>query len=124
MSYGVITILVQKNYITLQLRYNMLPFFDSYCSKLIINDLVYVIAWVAVVFGINCASSAGRKLVIVRDAPACITRAINFKYYREPCYYKLIQYVLPEPCWLIFHSIYIIYVSYIGRVFYVNCTTC
>ena len=28
--------------------------------------LVYVIAWVAVVFGINCASNAGRKLVIVR----------------------------------------------------------
>ena len=30
--------------------------------------LVYVIVWVAVVFGINCASSAGRKLVIVRGA--------------------------------------------------------
>ena len=30
--------------------------------------LVYVIAWVAVVFGINCASNAGRKLVIVRGA--------------------------------------------------------
>ena len=28
--------------------------------------LVYVIAWVAVVFGINCASNVGRKLVIVR----------------------------------------------------------
>ena len=28
--------------------------------------LVYVIAWVAVVFGINCASNAGRKLVIVQ----------------------------------------------------------
>ena len=27
--------------------------------------LVHVIAWVAVVFGINCASNAGRKLVIV-----------------------------------------------------------
>ena len=27
---------------------------------------VYVIAWVAVVFGINCASNVGRKLVIVR----------------------------------------------------------
>ena len=31
-------------------------------------QLVYVIAWVAVVFGINCASNAGRKLVIVRGA--------------------------------------------------------
>ena len=30
--------------------------------------LVYVIAWVAVVFRINCASNAGRKLVIVRGA--------------------------------------------------------
>ena len=28
--------------------------------------LVYVIAWVAVVFGINCVSNAGGKLVIVR----------------------------------------------------------
>ena len=28
--------------------------------------LVYVIAWAAVVFGINCASNVGRKLVIVR----------------------------------------------------------
>ena len=27
-----------------------------------------VIAWVVVVFGINCASNAGRKLVIVRGA--------------------------------------------------------
>ena len=26
---------------------------------------VYVIAWVAVVFGINCVSNVGRKLVIV-----------------------------------------------------------
>ena len=31
-------------------------------------SFVYVIAWVAVVFGINCASNAGRKLVIVRGA--------------------------------------------------------
>ena len=65
---------------------------------------VYVIAWVAVVFGINCVSNAGRKLVIVRALllfPACITRAINSKYYcnSKPCYYKLIQYVLPEPCY-------------------------
>ena len=29
---------------------------------------VYVIVWVAVVFGINCASNAGWKLVIVRGA--------------------------------------------------------
>ena len=31
-----------------------------------VTVLVCVIAWVAVVFGINCASNAGRKLVIVR----------------------------------------------------------
>ena len=30
--------------------------------------LVYVIAWVAVVFGINYTSNAGRKLVIVQSA--------------------------------------------------------
>ena len=34
---------------------------------------VYVIAWVAVVFGINCTSNAGRKLVIVRGAASTIT---------------------------------------------------
>ena len=33
-----------------------------------VKQFVYVIAWVAVVFGINCASNAGRKLVIVRGA--------------------------------------------------------
>ena len=33
----------------------------------VVNDLyVYVIVWVAVVFGINCASNAGGKLVIVQ----------------------------------------------------------
>ena len=31
-----------------------------------IDLLVYVIVWVAVVFEINCASNAGRKLVIVQ----------------------------------------------------------
>ena len=56
--------------------------------------LVYLIVWVAVVFGINCVSNVGRKLVIV----AYITRAINSKYYGKSCYYKLIQYVLSEPC--------------------------
>ena len=30
--------------------------------------LVYVIVWVTVVFGINCANNAGRKLVIVLGA--------------------------------------------------------
>ena len=33
------------------------------------SKLVYVIiAWVAVVFGINCVSNVGRKLVIVQGA--------------------------------------------------------
>ena len=67
------------------------------------SQLVYVIAWVAVVFGIDCVSNVGRKLVIVRGAalilfPAYITRAINSKYYGKPCYNKLIQYVLSELC--------------------------
>ena len=50
--------------------------------------LVYVIVWLAVVFGINSASNAGGKIVIVRGAaqhyyyfPACIARTINSKYY-------------------------------------------
>ena len=30
--------------------------------------LVYVIVWLAVVFGINSVSNAGRKIVIVRGA--------------------------------------------------------
>ena len=62
--------------------------------------LVYVIVWVAIVFGINCTSNAGGKLVIVGGAaehyykfPACITSAINSKYYSKPYCYKLIQYV-------------------------------
>ena len=49
---------------------------------------VYVILWLAVVFGINSASNAGGKIVIVRGEaehyysfPACITRTINSKYY-------------------------------------------
>ena len=49
---------------------------------------VYVILWLAVVFGINSASNAGGKIVIVRGKaehlysfPACIMRTINSKYY-------------------------------------------
>ena len=53
---------------------------------------------IAIVFGINCTSDVGRKLVIVEVLfPAYIMRAINSKYYGKPCYYKLIQYVLSEP---------------------------
>ena len=50
--------------------------------------LVYVIVWLAVVFGINSASNAGRKTVVVwgeaehyYNFPACIMRTINSKYY-------------------------------------------
>jgi len=50
--------------------------------------LVYVIVWLAVVFGINSVSNAGRKIVIVQGAakhynyfPACSTKTINSKYY-------------------------------------------
>ena len=61
-----------------------------FCSKLsyITVILVYVIVWLAVVFGINSASNAGGKIVVVRGEaehyysfPAYITRTINSKYY-------------------------------------------
>ena len=62
---------------------------------------VYVIVRVAVVFGINCVSNAGWKLVIVRGAAEhyyCFLPALREqlipKYYSNPYYYKLIQYVL------------------------------
>ena len=52
------------------------------------NRFVYVIVWLAVVFGINSTSNAGGKTVIVQGEaehyysfPACITRTINSKYY-------------------------------------------
>ena len=52
------------------------------------QGFVYVIVWLAVVFGINSASNAGGKIVIVwgeaehyYSFPACITRTINSKYY-------------------------------------------
>ena len=60
---------------------------------------VYVIVWLAVVFGINSASNPGRKIVIVRGAAeryynfhACIASTINFKYYSKLYCYRLIQY--------------------------------
>ena len=43
---------------------------------------VYVIVWVAVVFGINCASNAGRKLVIVRGA-AVSTITVSCLHYES-----------------------------------------
>ena len=60
---------------------------------------VYVIVWLAVVFGISSASNTGWKIVIVQGAaehyysfPACITGTINCKYYSQSYCYKLIQY--------------------------------
>ena len=80
--------------LTLEYRNTIVPlkiliFFTKMCtSYMYIHTvaimLVYVIAWVAIVFGINCASNVGRKLVIVRALllfPAYIMRAINYKYY-------------------------------------------
>ena len=62
--------------------------------------LVYVIVWVAVVFGINCTSNAGRKLVIVRGAAEhyyCFLPALRVQLIPNTTsklyYYKLIQYV-------------------------------
>ena len=59
--------------------------------------LVYVIVWLAVVFGINSVSNAGREIVIVRGAAehyynfhTCIVSTINFKYYSKPYCYRLI----------------------------------
>ena len=64
-----------------------------------ICELVYVIVWLAVVFGINSASNVGRKIVIVRGAAehyynfhTCIASTINSKYYSKPYCYRLIQY--------------------------------
>ena len=66
---------------------------------LLCNVLVYVIVWLAVVFGINSASNAGKKIVIVRGAAehyynfhTCIASTINSKYYSKPYCYRLIQY--------------------------------
>ena len=65
---------------------------QSICNYRIVpnfrSTLVYVIVWLAVVFGINSVSNAGGNTVIVRGEaehyysfPACITRTINSKYY-------------------------------------------
>ena len=55
----------------------------SYC----LNTLVYVIVRVAVVFGIDCMSNAGRKLVIVRGAPE--------RYYCSIIVFLLVFTVVP-----------------------------
>ena len=46
--------------------YTLLKFCTIRYHNIALLALVYVIAWVAVVFGINCVSNAGRKLVIAR----------------------------------------------------------
>ena len=70
---------------------------SRYIMKVII---VYVIVWVAVVFGINCASNAGRKVVIVRGTAEhyyCFLPALRVQLIPnttgKPYCYKLIQYV-------------------------------
>ena len=67
---------------------------------MVLTLLVYVIVWVAVVFGINCASNEGGKLVIVRGAAEnyyCFLPALRVQLIPnttgKPYYYKLIQYV-------------------------------
>ena len=57
--------------------------------------VLLVMAWVAVVFGINCASNVGKKLVgslALLLFPAYIMRAINSKLW-QTMHYKLIQYI-------------------------------
>ena len=55
------------------------------------------------VFGINCVSKAGKKIVIVQGEAkhyysfACITRAINSKYYINP-YCCSVTCVLVKRC--------------------------
>ena len=58
-----------------------------------------LIEWLAVVFGINSVSNAGKKIVIVQGAAehyynfhTCIVSTINSKYYSKPYCYRLIQY--------------------------------
>ena len=70
------------------------------CICVHIYIYVYVIVWVAVVFGINCASNTGRKLVTVRGAAEhyyCFLPALREQLIPnttgKPYCYKLIQYV-------------------------------
>ena len=58
---------------------------------------VYVIVWVAMVFGNNSMSNTGRKPEIARGEaecyfrlPTCITNAIISEYHSKPCYHRLI----------------------------------
>ena len=56
------------------------------------KELVYVIAWFAVIFGINSTSNA-EILILYEAKPStiyCITSAINPKYHSKPCYHVLI----------------------------------
>ena len=60
---------------------------------------MFVYVWFAVVFEINSASNAGKKIVIVQGAAehyynfhTCIVSTINFKYYSKPYSYRLSQY--------------------------------
>ena len=59
---------------------------------------VYVIGWSAVVLGINCTRNAGRKANSTHNSticlPACITSAINPKYYSRPSYYIYISHTI------------------------------
>ena len=85
----------------------------------------YVIVWVAVVFGINCASNAGRKLVIVRGKaehyycflPTLRVLLIPNTTTNHTTYYKLIQYgysTLVKRCGHVAHSFAKLY--YTGTV--------
>ena len=58
---------------------------------------IYVIVWLAVVFGISSTSNAGKKIVIVQGTAkhyynfyTCIASTINSKYYSKPYCYRFI----------------------------------
>ena len=68
---------------------------DTLLCALILFE--YVI-WLAVVFGINSTSSAGKKIVQsaaehYHSFHICIASTINSKYYSKPYCYRLIQYI-------------------------------
>ena len=57
----------------------------------------YIIVWLALVFEINSASNADKKIVIVWGAAkhyynfhSCIASTINYKFYNKPYCYRLI----------------------------------
>ena len=65
----------------------------TFWCQSVINVFIFVLEWVVEVFGINCVSNAGRKLVIVRGV------AEHYYCFLTPnttANHAIIN--LPEPC--------------------------